>query len=210
MLFSRLKKCPSTDALIKDYLNVVQRMKVWSQSAFALHAVQHSTRLLHETLVKSSSTTQIMGSNRVLHEARSITYSCRNDPLLLRPWAMYLATLILWAYQHASTSQTVTESSRFRYFEALDDQAMCCRYVLPIVAHPRLTDLCRYLTTCAAVDDPRQLSQVLSKEGGLPSVLNVVSKDLANAEPELLLEASVRLQTCRSMLADANLAWPPG
>lgn len=68
---------------------------------------------------------------------------------------------------------------------------------------------CRYLSACAAVEDPRLLSQILYKEGGLASVLNVVSKDFTNAEPELLMEASLRLQTCRSMLVNASLAWPP-
>lgn len=107
----------------QDYLNVVQRMKVWAHSAIALHAVQHSTRLLYETLVKPSASRNTIRSG----DAPSIAYSCRNDPLLMRPWAVFLATLILWAHQHASTSHITMASSGSRYFEALDDQAMCCR-----------------------------------------------------------------------------------
>ncbi|CZT20674.1 uncharacterized protein RCC_06532 [Ramularia collo-cygni] len=176
-----------------DYLNVLQRMRVWSQGPLALHAVQHSTRLLYETLVKPSAHRQETYHGLVSHERSSIKYSCRNDSIILRPWAVYLAALIMWAYQHASASQLVTGISGPQYLEALDDEAMCCRY----------------LTTCAGVEDSSQLPRVLSQEGGLPSVLNVVSKDLANAEPELLLEAATRLQTCRAMLADANIIWPP-
>lgn len=197
--------------MVQDYLNVVQRMRTWSRGAFALHAVQHATRLLYETLVKPSASRNAAKGEEILYTARSITYSCRNDPLMLRPWAVFLATLILWAHQHASTSSAALTCSGSRYFEALDDQAMCCRSVLPNIL-PISADIfaSSYLTTCATIEDPRQLSQALSQEGGLVSVLNVVSKDFADAEPELLLEASIRLKTCRSMLANTNLSWPPG
>lgn len=185
-------------------------MKSWAHGTFALHAVQHSTRLLYETLVKPSTPRRATQGEETTYTANSITYSCRNDPLILRPWAVFLATMILWAHQHASTSSSAMPSAGSRYFEALDDQAMCCRLVIRIgflsLAN-RSTP--RYLTTCAAIEDPRQLPHVLSREGGLASVLNVVSKDFADAEPELLLEASLRLKTCRSMLANASYAWPP-
>lgn len=111
---------------MQDHMNVTQRMRTWANSAFALHAVQHSVQLLYETLVKSSTPQRGLQGDESAYMSSAIKYSCRNDPLTLRPWAVFLATLILWAHQHASTSQTGMAAGS-RYLEALDDQAMCCR-----------------------------------------------------------------------------------
>lgn len=114
-------------------------MKAWSRGSLALHAVQHATRLLYEALVKPSASRKATQAEELSYTASSLTYSCRNDPLMLRPWAVFLATLIIWAYQHASTSSITLNSSSSRYFEALDDQAMCCRYVRLSVISYQLT-----------------------------------------------------------------------
>ncbi|KAK3104322.1 hypothetical protein LTR53_018464, partial [Teratosphaeriaceae sp. CCFEE 6253] len=66
-----------------------QRMYVWSRSSSSKDAVLHAFRLLHETFAPD---------RQPLWPSASSRYSCRADPLIYRPWAVYLAGLAVWSY----------------------------------------------------------------------------------------------------------------
>lgn len=140
-------------------------------------------KLLHESLLRPNLRT----SRAVELFANSIKYNARTDPLFYRPWGLYLASLVVWAYQHArrlyiSSSASALAQQQWAN-DGLDDQARCCQY----------------LTLCASTEDSTQLSQILTVQG-CASVLAVLSSNFEKAEPDLLIEAGKRLQECRSMI----------
>lgn len=187
-IFSGSKRLLGRKVSEKDYLNVVQRMQSWVCTPLAQHATLHAFKLLHETLLQSnilhSSQTSRLGST-------SVKYNCRTDPLFYRPWALFLAGLIMWAYQHASSTYPVIAAREQRQVAGIDDDAICCRY----------------LSICATIEDPAHIIPSLSSHG-CAAVLAVLSRILSNAEPEILDEASKRLQECRDMLVSNSVSWP--
>ena len=166
-------------------------MRSWICTPVARHAVLHAFKMLHETLVKPSLPKKSGQTNTQQQPPTTITYNCRADPVIFRPWATFLAGLIVWSYQHASSLHITSASAQARHFGGQDDHALCARY----------------LTVCAAIEDPSHLLPNLSMPG-CAAILAVLSQKFADTEPELLQEASKRLQECRNMLATGHVGWP--
>lgn len=177
-VFSGSKRILGRHISSRDRANAVQRMKGWTHTAAARHAVLHSFKFLHEILVRPTSATVPPGSDS-WHFA-PITYSARNDPLNYRPWVVYLAALTLWAYQHAINAPAPLIASTTM------SQDM----------HSRASE---YLSTFSAISNPDGLV-ILAANDGCAALLEVLQQSFADAESEILLEASSRLKACREML----------
>ena len=88
-----------------DRAAVQKRMReTWAPSAHAREAVHHAIRFLCEVLMPEGehSDAQIPSHARLnAHQQPAFTYSARDDFLLNRPWVLYFATLIVWAWGYA-------------------------------------------------------------------------------------------------------------
>ena len=179
-IFSGTRRLLGRRVSEKDYLNVFQRMKSWACTPIARHAVLHAFKLLAAVLIsKPAKSTQ----NEYQTSAPTINYSCRNDAMFYRPWGVYLASLIIWAYQRASSLHLSGPYAQQHLIDGQDEHELCSRY----------------LTAFSGIEDPARVLAMLSVSG-CAAILSVVSQDFANGEPELLQEASKRLQNCRDVL----------
>lgn len=167
----------------KDRYSVIQRMKAWATTGSAKHATLHAYKLLEATLCRESRLRASSPSQDCFSTHFEPVYSCRNDPLIYRPWILYLAGLTVWAYQYASSTPSLTISQQ---------QSTTSH-------HLSSTMTCQYISACAATDNAERVSLLTSKEGCV-AVLQVLSQDFANAESEILVEACKRLQEGSKML----------
>lgn len=179
-IFSGTKRLLGRRVSEKDYLNVFQRMKSWACTPVARHAVLHAFKLLAAVLVSKPGKSN---ANEYQNPQPTINYSCRNDAMFYRPWGVYLASLVIWAYQRASSLHLSGPYTQQHLLEGQDERELCCRY----------------LTAFAGIEDPARVLAMLSVSG-CAAILSVVSQDFANGEPELVQEASKRLQSCRDIL----------
>ncbi|CAK1364917.1 hypothetical protein CB0940_08554 [Cercospora beticola] len=179
-IFSGTKRLLGRKVSDKDFLNVFQRMKAWQPTPIARHAVLHSFKLLAAVMMNRPGKN---GTNDASNMQPFISYSSRNDPMMYRPWGVYLASLVIWAYQRASSLHLSGPYTQQHLIEGQDERELCCRY----------------LTAFSNIDDPARVLAMLSVSG-CAAILSVVSQDLANGEPELFEEAAKRLQSCRETL----------
>lgn len=189
-IFSGTKRLLGRKVSEKDYLNVTHRLKSWACTPVARHAVLHSFKLLYEVLVSKPRKGMTID---IQLPTPSIDYSCRHDNMFYRPWSVYLASLIVWAYQRASSLHISGIYNQPTITHDHDEREVCCRY----------------LSTCASIEDPARLLPLLSSHG-CAAFLSVVSQDFANGETELLIEAARRLQNCRDMLITNITSRIPG
>ena len=157
----------------KEGSAVIHRMQAWSQSPTAKVAVSHAFRLLDETLSPKRQSVRAYGTS---------AYTCRSDPLIYRPWTLYISGLAIWSYQYASDLRTLATG-------------------FPEPPKRDATVALQYLRNCASLENADRLPLLLSTEG-CAAVLSVLADDLATAESEILQEASRRLRGCAKMLYD--------
>ena len=94
-----------------DRAAVQKKMGEWAPSARARDAVFYALRFLREVLMPdedqhpSPSSSNSNNNNPYPraspHNQPTFTYSARDDYLLNRPWVLYFAALIVWAYGYA-------------------------------------------------------------------------------------------------------------
>ena len=166
----------------KDRSAVAQRMKVWAKSSSSRHATLHAFKLLKTTLCNEDGR-----RSDSLHSAGQLSYSCRNDAYIYRPWLLYLAGLTIWAHQYA----TAKSSSAVPYSQNATDYGAWYQ------------SASHYISACAAMDSAEHIPQLISKEYCI-AVLQVLSQDFANAESEILIEAGKRLQEGIKMLLETG------
>src|SRR4029434_1686854 len=98
-VYSGAKQVLGRKVSVRDYANVVARMRGWAAQPATRHAVLHAFRLLHRVLVDPRRSASA-GDRERLDIARGVfslppievqSYSCRNEPDPHRPWVMYYA-----------------------------------------------------------------------------------------------------------------------
>lgn len=193
-IFAGTKQLLGRQVSQKDYHNVLQRMKTWALRPESRHAALHAYKLLHVSLVKQPGAKKgndPTERNTGTTKTTTVSYTCRTDPITFRPWALFIAGLIVWSYQHASSLYLTASPAQQIHLASKEEQAVCCRY----------------LAVCAAIEDSAQLAPVLSTQG-CAAVLGVLSQSFFDADPELLHEASKTLRDCRDALGTSNFIWP--
>ncbi|USW54437.1 hypothetical protein Slin15195_G077560 [Septoria linicola] len=81
-----------------DRASTSKKMQEWAHTAKARHAVYHALRFLREVLLPDTEAMIMPGQKQQLAQ---FTYSARDDYLLNRPYIMYFACMIVWAYGYA-------------------------------------------------------------------------------------------------------------
>ncbi|KAK3680492.1 hypothetical protein LTR37_021205 [Vermiconidia calcicola] len=168
----------------KDRASVLQRVKAWASSSVARHATLHAFKLLQATLCRSSN------GGRMSDGSPGWTYSCRNDPFVYRPWILYLAGLTVWAYQYATSQSNNTPINTASFTTT------------GLPSQSSAADLAKqYISSCAVTDNEDRIPMLLSQEGCI-AILHILAQDFVNAEAEILLEASKRVQECIRLLKE--------
>ncbi|KZZ97423.1 Zinc finger, C2H2 type domain containing protein [Moelleriella libera RCEF 2490] len=160
----------------EDYMNAVRRTGNWARQMTTRHAVLHAFRLLCVVMVDGQGSTKASPFAPPI-----IRYSIRNEIDPHRPWIMYLAVLVIWAFV-----QAVPSGRRFPISCGAgpqDKNARTARYLSAVAALPDLDD-----------------ATVMTLHAGLPELLEVTEAILQEASAELLVEARHRLAYCRETL----------
>lgn len=197
-VYAGAKRLLGRKVSVRDYTNVVSRMRVWASLPSTRHAVLHAFRLLHLVLVDPRRST-IMGDRdrsdigsgtAVLPPPEAHLYSCRSDSDPHRPWVMYYAALSIWSFVRAVSRQDSFPEPNghvgtpFRLSKPLPvDYKRLAAYLSEIASLPELTD-----------------NAVATLGNGLPDLLDALRSVFAEAHSEILQEAQVRLRTCNEML----------
>jgi len=181
---------------VRDYTNVVARMRHWSTLATTRHAVLHAFKLLHRVLVDPRRSASTSDRDRqgfgVVHlpPIEVQTYSCRHEPDPHRPWVMYYAALCIWSFVRAiSRHDSVQEppsapASPFRHPKSI-----------PINYHR----VSAYLSHVANLSELTE-SATVGLGDGLPELLDMLHCIFAEAQSEILHEAHVRMRICKDLL----------
>ncbi|KAF2725737.1 hypothetical protein K431DRAFT_195007, partial [Polychaeton citri CBS 116435] len=166
-----------------DRASVVKRMREqWAPSARARDAVFYALRFLCEVLVPEEG---LLTKHREPPKPLSFSYSARDDYLLNRPWVLYFAALIVWAYGYA-----------------LDGPIRPSNYTLTS-RELQIFDMQRYLIRMGGVASPDDLVRQKDRNSCL-GLLLLLRDSFRQPRWELLQSASVQLQECISMLLPGN------
>jgi len=171
-----------------DSRNAQRRLKEWAMTARARDATFYALRFLKKVLepAEGSQGSYMMDENgvqrrvikpRVDDEAAPLAYSARDDFLLNRPWVLYFAMLIVWAYGFA-----------------LDGTVDPTKYVLTTEADT-YKDMRRYLRRMGGVKSPEELATQINRNRNL-GLLHVLKKQFGEMRWELLREANTLLSQC--------------
>ena len=150
-----------------------KRMKdQWAPTSRARNATFYALRFLSQVLSPDPqpSTSQ----------PRELPYSARDDVLVNRPWVVYFAALIVFAYGYAM------------------DGPLKPVYSLPTQQH-RINDMQHFLKRAAAISSPADLIEMKDRNA-LLGLLMLLRDDFGTTRWELLHEASNLLGKCIEML----------
>lgn len=178
------------------------QVKEWAQSPGAREAVFHALKFLSDVLLAGSAesslpTTNPSSGRQTPHHysgtaaaAASATatlssaypknsYSAREDPLLNRPWVLYHACLIVWAYGYASEGPVPASHN--------------------VTLLSKVNDMMLFLQRVGSVRSPEELKDVTRRNHcvGLVMTLRDLFRD---TRWELLREASEMLGNCIRLL----------
>jgi len=190
-VYAGAKRLLGRKVSVRDYTNVVSRMKNWASLPSTRHAVLHAFKLLHRVLVDPRRS----ASDRKRPEPGSInlppievqSYSCRNETDPHRPWIMYYAALCIWSYVRAISRH-----------DSLQEPP----------AHPHVSDrqikqlpvnyrrVAAYLTSVANLTELTE-STSLNLGEELSDLLDALHSIFSEAHSELLQEAHQRLLVCK-------------
>ncbi|KAK3075751.1 hypothetical protein LTR53_000689 [Teratosphaeriaceae sp. CCFEE 6253] len=165
-----------TDA---DRTAVQRRMREqWAPSARARDATFYALRFLCEVLIPEEALT---AKRMNPHQPPTFTYSSRDDYLLNRPWVLYFALLIVWAYGYA-----------------LDGPIRPSNYTLTN-RELQIHDMQRYLIRMGGVASPDDLEKLKDRNSCL-GLLLLLRGSFRQPRWELLHEAHEVLVSCVDLL----------
>lgn len=171
-----------TDA---DREAVQKRMREWAPTARARDAVFYALKFLCEVLIPEEEQQKATVPNN-LHLSPSrhpvFAYSARDDYLLNRPWVLYFATLIVWAYGYT-----------------LDGPLRPSSYTLN-THELQIIDMRRYLARVGGAKVPNDL-EFMSDRNSCLGLLLLLRACFCEPRWELMHDASDILDKCIKLLA---------
>lgn len=179
-VYSGAKRLVGRKVSSRDYSNAVKRMSSWAKQASTRHAVLHSFKLLHRVLVDPRPRRR---NGAHPPEPATISYSLRTESDPHRPWTMYYASLIVWAFVQA-LGRPPGKGFPLRSAH---------------LGHGGYSRVAEFLSTVASLQEMDEKAAGMLHEG-VPELLEVIEGILGEATTELLAEARERLQGCREQL----------
>ncbi|PPJ58533.1 hypothetical protein CBER1_07170 [Cercospora berteroae] len=167
------------DILDVDRVVVRQRMQEWASSPRARDAVFYAMRFLREVLMPGpESSTPHTGRMR---SKTGIPYSARDDYLLNRPYILYYACMVVWAYGYLLDGPITN-----RKFELLTVEA-------------QVWDMQQFLGVLDRIKDPSELDNVTNRNRVI-GLLVLMRDCFETPRWELLEESGRQLELCIEML----------
>jgi len=200
-VYAGAKRLLGRKVSVRDYTNVVARMRAWASQPSTRHAVLHAFKLLHRVLVDPRRSASVGDRDRSdigpgganLPPIEMQTYSCRHEQDPHRPWVMYYAALSIWSFVRAVSRQDSLQepsshaSDPFRPGKPLPvNYRRVVAYLSNIANLPELTE-----------------SVALNLGDGLPDLVDALRSVFGEAHSEILQEAQERLRVCKEMLASS-------
>ncbi|EPS36960.1 hypothetical protein H072_9547 [Dactylellina haptotyla CBS 200.50] len=153
-----------------------KRMKDWANTARARDAVYYALQFLRQVLLPTAPG-MAPGMPHEDSSGAPTAYVARDDYLLNRPWVLYYATLVVWAYG-----------------VALDGPLQAPIYV-PQTFQDKHRDMRNYLVRVGLRNSPDELTEITDRNRNL-GLLLVLQKMFGDMRWELLQEASKLLSQC--------------
>lgn len=174
-----------------DRAAVQKRMReTWAPSARARDAVFYALKFLSEVLIPEDEQQQqptINGTPRPTPPGPpAFTYNVRDDYLLNRPWVLYFAALIVWAYGYA-----------------LDGPLRPSNYTLT-TKELQVLDMRRYLARVGGARTPDDLEGLRDRNSCL-GLLLLLKACFLEPRWELLHDASQILGNCINLLTSGSV-----
>ena len=123
-----------------------------------------------------------------VHRPVKLSYSAREDPLLNRPWVLYHAALIVWAYGYALEGPVSSNP----------------RHPPPTSLATKIGDMYAFLGRVGGVRTPEELLSCAGQRNGCVGLLMVLRDLFRDARWELLREASDLLGNCVELLVGGS------
>ncbi|KAJ4288273.1 hypothetical protein N0V88_007463 [Collariella sp. IMI 366227] len=201
-VYSGAKRLLGRKVSVRDYNNVVARMRAWASLPSTRHAVLHAFKLLHRVLVDQRRSASVGERERLDGAGAGVislppievqSFSCRNEPDPHRPWVMYYAALSIWSFVRAiSRHDSMQEPSGHSGDPFRQGKPLAVNY----------RRVAAYLSNVAGYRELTE-SVAMGLGDGLSDLLDALRSIFAEAHSELLQEAQERLRVCKEMLATA-------
>lgn len=179
-MFAGSKRALGRVVIESDRVGAQKRMREWAQSARARDAVYYASRFLIEVLMPGMNPAKL--EEQTPHVI-TFAYSARDDYLLNRPYILYYACMIVWAYGYA-----------------LDGPVVAPNYSL-VSPEAQVWDMQQYLTRIGRIAGPDDLMQMKDRNH-IVGLLILMRDCFEKPRWELLHESSIMLGSCMELL------WP--
>jgi hypothetical protein len=185
-----------------DYERVKCKLFDWAKGPSARVGVYHALQLLRSVMLPTKD-----GAKKL--------YNAREDYLILRPWALYFAALVIWSYGFAldgvlrpfpsllqpdaspSGTSTLSHTSNQSMLNTAHDSSEFQSEVV-------LKDAQAFLQTVGGVKNPQELEKIKDGRNNVVGVLTVLETAFRESRWELLHEAAGLLRNAVLLLRGAS------
>jgi hypothetical protein len=172
-----------------DRAAIQKRMReTWAPSARARDAVFYALSFLREVLIPAEDPNQPPPSSSNTrpspNQQPSFSYSARDDYLLNRPWVLYFAALIVWAYGYALDGPIRSSASHSTQLHTRESQ---------------ISDMRLYLSRIGGVKSPDDLEGLRDRNACL-GLLLLLRSCFREPRWELMHDASDIMDKCVHLL----------
>ena len=165
--------------LSKDYAFAEKRIReLWAPKPGARHATFYALKLL--TGVLAPDLLNERSNARSFRMAEIVIYSARNDFLLNRPWALYVAALTVWSYGYALDGPLKSVPNLSTYEQ-------------------QFTDMRLFLERVGGIKHPSDLEDLPDRNACM-GMLMILQSTFLECRWELMREAAALLSNCVEML----------
>ncbi|KIX01118.1 uncharacterized protein Z518_10184 [Rhinocladiella mackenziei CBS 650.93] len=201
-IFAGIKRLFGRNISNADYERVKAKIFDWSKGPSAKVAVYHSLQLLKSVILPGRD-----GSKKL--------YNARDDYLLMRPWCVYMAALVVWSYgfaldgvlrpfpsllQPASSPGAASVLSHSPTHSMLSMAHDGSELQIEAV----VKDAHAFLQTVGAVKGPQQLDSIKDGRNNVVGVLTILETAFRESRWELLHEAADLLRNAIMLLRGAS------
>ncbi|KAF2217708.1 hypothetical protein CERZMDRAFT_31629 [Cercospora zeae-maydis SCOH1-5] len=161
-----------------DRVRVRRRLHEWARSPRARMAVYWAMRILRDVLMPEARASNSSGR---VQPKTGIAYSARDDYLLNRPYILYYACMVVWAYGYI-----------------LDGQIANPQYSL-VTVEAQVWDMQQFLGCLEKIVEPSGVENMTDRNR-VVGLLIVMRGCLETPRWELLQESARRLESCMELL----------